>query len=122
MSAEESAAASFAAGYETATGWRGAGGDADVSQITPGTSWWHHRECRTCGHTFRRGDRVRVSGHRVWHLDPALGCAEAGDLRPRSAVEAEFSDHLLAAWPPGGGVTVTRLDPGDPLLAPPRGG
>ena len=28
---------------------------------TRSSSWWNFRRCKTCGHTFRRGDHVTVN-------------------------------------------------------------
>src|ERR1700733_1102809 len=54
---------------------------ADSAVITTQVSWWNHLVCETCGHTFRRGDRVRhdPGSAEVAHLDPALFCAAAPD-------------------------------------------
>ncbi|WIM99420.1 hypothetical protein ACTOB_003071 [Actinoplanes oblitus] len=89
------------------------------------TSWWNHNFCDACGHTFRRGDRVRFAeaGGRPTHLAPATGCpgAEppAGEAKEGDA--AAFADGLLTAWHPAPDVPVTPLTAGNPLLAPPRG-
>ncbi len=49
---------------------------------------WLHQRCEVCGHTFRRGDRVRIeAGEPIVHTDPALPCAGGGqaqDLIPQA--------------------------------------
>lgn len=105
------------------------GPDSEV--ITTKDSWWNHLICPTCGHTFRRGDRVRhdPGSASVVHLDPALDCA--GPPRQSGAVMAsatlpsaddlaQFADGLAKTWPPAGKVPVTRLAPGDWRTARPR--
>ncbi|WP_322779707.1 hypothetical protein [Frankia sp. Cas4] len=105
------------------------GGDGSRTAVTHSESWWTHLRCRTCGHTFRRGDRVRVRGADdaalVVHLDPALRCEgeTATDTANRTAngtaqdagKDAEdlaaFAAGLLDAWPPAGDVPVVRLAP-----------
>lgn len=98
----------------------------DGEAVTSGMSWWHTRICRTCGHTFRRGDRVLVDADAatVGHLDPTLGCVggPAGGPTPVGADVHAFSAALLDAWPVGDGVVVTRTDDTLELLAPPHAG
>jgi hypothetical protein len=94
---------------------------------TTNTSWWHTHWCTTCGHTFRRGDRVRVdAGSRtVLHLDPALGCASQAEpvtMQRDDADVAQFVAGLLDAWPVVGDLPVVRTDDEPYLLAGPRGG
>jgi hypothetical protein len=85
--------------------------------ITTKDSWWNHLVCSTCGHTFRRGDRV---GHdpgsaSVVHLDPALDCGAPAQPEPaRDGLTenddiGQFADGLANTWPPAGQVAVTRL-------------
>jgi hypothetical protein len=86
--------------------------DVGREAVTQKSSPWANSDpCRTCGQTFRRGDRVVVDERGVRHLDPALGCAldrPAGGAD--DAVEArEFSAGLLAAWPAAPGVDVVTL-------------
>lgn len=103
-------------------------GDGDQATTTL-ASWWNHLQCETCGHTFRRGDRVRLDAttSAVSHLDPALECGappladsrEAQD--PRSGADlAEFADGIDATWPPAGGTPVIQLSPGDWRTSRPR--
>ncbi|WP_322763384.1 hypothetical protein [Frankia sp. Cr2] len=109
------------------------GGDGSRTAVTHSESWWTHLRCRTCGHTFRRGDRVRVRGADdaglVVHLDPALRCADkaatetatdkanetvngtAQDAGKDAEELAAFAAGLLAAWPPAGDVPIVRLAP-----------
>lgn len=102
------------------------GVDGDV--LTGPSSWWNHRLCTVCGHSFRRGDRVRVDrGSRtVTHLDPALACVVAdGDDAESAAVRGggettALSEGLLDAWPPL--VPVTRIPRGDWRLPTPGTG
>lgn len=106
-------------------------GGAPDETTTTLVSWWNHLECQSCGHTFRRGDRVRYDGptSTVTHLDPALGCAvPAGESRQRPAAEstplaadlAEFADGMDATWPPAGNTPVSRLDASDWRTIRPR--
>ncbi len=108
--------------------------------VTTLVSWWNHLQCGTCGHTFRRGDRVRHDAQTsaVSHLDPTLGCAAAddalsqdaafgnglagaGDATPAYPADLdEFAYGLAAAWPPAGSVPVTQLGQGDWRITPPR--
>src|SRR5690348_7110171 len=62
------------------------------SQVTTTlVSWWNHLVCSTCGHTFRRGDRVRHDARTsaVVHLDPSLGCAVLPDSDSRTTAAGE---------------------------------
>jgi hypothetical protein len=94
--------------------------------VTSGTSRWHTRICTTCGHTFRRGDRVLVDPvtREVRHLDPELRCAvaDAPDAAEPGTDVREFSAGLLAAWPVAGDVPVVRSDDLPELLDPPVAG
>jgi hypothetical protein len=106
----------------------------DSETVTTKDSWWNHLICSTCGHTFRRGDRVRhdPGSASVVHLDPALGCAGAATPRPTAGVmldtgvppaiddAAQFADGLAMTWPPAGKVPVTRLGDGDWRTTRPR--
>jgi hypothetical protein len=122
MSRRTAAAEQFAAGYEAGTGRLGPAGPTDGDIVTPGSAWWHHQWCETCGHTFRRGDAVRLSGGRVGHLDPALACLNATGRPPAStAAQRAFNDGLHAEWPAGEGAGTFLLAADDPLLAPPLG-
>ncbi|WP_239382647.1 hypothetical protein [Frankia sp. CIT1] len=113
------------------------GRDGSRSAVTHSESWWTHLRCTRCGHTFRRGDRVRLRGDAttgdpgsVVHLDPALGCADeavatrqhpapsgdtAADAVTNTAEDAAelaaFAAGLLDAWPPAGDAPVVRLAP-----------
>ncbi len=93
------------------------GGDREV--FTTKDAWWNHLVCAGCGHTFRRGDRVRHGSDSasVVHLDPALGCAvppgpEAGG-RPGDDDRAWCAAGVAETWPPAGDVPVTRLSADD---------
>lgn len=94
--------------------------------VTVGDSPWHTRRCTRCGHTLRRGDRVRVGadGRTAEHLDPTLGCAggDGGAAVPAGADARDFSDALLEAWPVEGGVAVVPAEDVAGLLAPPSRG
>lgn len=92
--------------------------------ITRITSWWHTTLCAGCGHTFRRGDRVRADARTrsAVHLDPALGCAVAADSRSADADVQAFVSGLLKAWPVVGDVPVVRTDEEPYLLRPADGG
>lgn len=93
---------------------------ADHAAVTSASSWWSGLTCQTCGHTFRRGDRVHLAPGRgePVHLDPALRCGAAGaasDQPPADLDPAplEFAAGLAEAWPPADGVEATRLPPDD---------
>lgn len=92
--------------------------------VTRSSSWWNHRRCTTCGHTFRRGDRVLVDSgaQTAQHLVPGLNCGidpEAADAPAGSAVPGtpgtsdrdEFAAGLLKTWPPS--VAISRIAPTD---------
>jgi len=106
--------------------------DGSAERITRITSWWHFRWCTTCGHTFRRGDRVHVdpSTRRIWHLEPGLGCADPGAQhqdaahhpRQDAAELREFLAGVDSAWPIADDVPVVLTDDEPHLLAPPIGG
>lgn len=89
--------------------------DADGIVITRSWSWWSGTACRTCGHTFRRGDRVLVanSRHTVQHLVPGVRCGT--DPEPGAdtgtSERDELAGGLLATWPVS--APVTRLAPDD---------
>jgi hypothetical protein len=74
--------------------------DDDGEVVTAPPSWWFSLVCKTCGHTFRRGDRVRVDRElrTVVHLEPGLGCA-LGPAASQPSDALLFVDGLLAAWP-----------------------
>ncbi|GAA1392559.1 hypothetical protein GCM10009639_24420 [Kitasatospora putterlickiae] len=99
---------------------RGAHGDQALTHVS---SPWNHRLCGTCGHSFRRGDRVRLGSGAadVVHLDRGPGCGAAGGPGPGAAADpdavAEFGAGLLEAWPPLDGVPVEAVAPGDPRIA-----
>ncbi|MET8154617.1 hypothetical protein ACIBSW_13435 [Actinoplanes sp. NPDC049668] len=103
-----------------------------VERVVQATSWWHPHRCTTCGHTFRRGDRVRfdTGSGQVWHLEEELGChREAGtgtaERRLGEADLAElarFLDGIDANWRVAGGVPVVPADTDPQLVAPPIGG
>jgi hypothetical protein len=87
--------------------------------ITRSSSWWNHRRCKTCGHTFRRGDRALVDPieRTAQHLVPGLVCgtdpepAAAQDAATTGQERAEFAAGLLTTWQPT--VRLTLLKPGD---------
>jgi NAD-dependent SIR2 family protein deacetylase len=92
--------------------------------VTSIHSWFHHRRCTTCGHSFRRGDRVLIDPDTrdVAHLDPQLGCAGGEPADEDGAVDITwFADGLQAAWPPPQDLPLTRLTTTHALLAPARG-
>jgi hypothetical protein len=95
---------------------------------TVGTSWWHTRLCETCGHTFRRGDRVIVDvAGRVSHLDRDLHCADDPEITRAGSADGDgdirdFTTGVLAAWPPAADIPVVSTDAVPQLLAPPFAG
>lgn len=104
----------------------GAANHLDNDYLTRITSWWHFQWCATCGHTFRRGDRVRVDpvSNQVWHLEPGLGCVGSEDEvgQPDAADLQEFLAGVNTVWPVAGDVPVVLTDDQPYLLAPPIGG
>ncbi len=92
--------------------------------VTNLNSWWHQRWCQSCGHTFRRGDRVMISAERrVHHLNPALGCGSPAGASPGADADVrEFAAGLAASWPVSGNLPVHSTDDVPSLLAPPVGG
>lgn len=85
--------------------------DAHGESVTVAASWWFSLTCRTCGHTFRRGDRVRADAQTrlVEHLEPGLGCA-GGPAAGQVPETDRFSAGLLAAWPSQADVTELAED------------
>ena len=85
--------------------------DAHGVAVTKVSSWWNHLRCRLCGHTFRRGDRVRVSTRDkiVVHLVPGLGCADTTETGQEHEQIDAFRAGLLAAWPPQPGPRLQQL-------------
>ena len=99
-------------------------GPEGLSAETTLRSPWLHDRCPHCGHSFRPGDRVlRFVGGRVLHDTPGLACARATapDAADSGLAEAFYAG-LAESWPAADGREVSRLLPGDPLLAPPRPG
>jgi hypothetical protein len=81
---------------------------------TRSSSWWNYRRCKTCGQTFRRGDRVLVDAlaRTVQHLVPGLACGSDSGLVTATGEDRDaFTAGLLVSWPPV--VPVTRVEPGD---------
>jgi len=98
---------------------------ADRKIVTSLRSRWLYGLCGVCGHNFRLGDEVRIlENGSVVHDLPGLRCA-GGDA-PQDVGGAEdrgrFFKGLATAWPMAADVPVKRLEPGDPLLAPPHQG
>jgi hypothetical protein len=105
----------------------------DGRAVTSPSSLWNHWRCRSCGHSFRRGDAVLVTGTTpddVVHADPVLdrrapgqaaghgGDDAPGDTpasRPGAAASdaVAFSSGLLHAFPVAGGIPVHLVDPAD---------
>jgi hypothetical protein len=85
--------------------------DTEGVAITRVSSWWNHLRCRSCGHTFRRGDRVRVRtrDRSVVHLVPGLGCADTTDADQAQEEIDAFRGGLLSAWPPKAGIRLQQL-------------
>jgi hypothetical protein len=114
-------AAQFVQGVAEGVEQRAAFGKDATSGVatTRSSSWWNHRRCKTCGHTFRRGDRALVDpiARTAKHLVPGLKCGTepgAGGERNTAGVvddRAEFAAGLLETWPAT--APVTMLTPGD---------
>lgn len=96
---------------------------ADRHAVTTLRSRWLHQRCKTCGHSFRLGDEVLVlQNGEVVHDMPGLRChgKQIGEICAGSSeYHILFFSGLEAAWPLPDDVSVVRLKPGDPLLAPP---
>lgn len=89
--------------------------EADGETVTKLSSWWNHLHCRGCGHTFRRGDRVRVemATRTVTHLVPGLGCGQTADDDIDAEEVAAFAAGVLSAWPVPAGIRIHRLTAAD---------
>lgn len=91
-----------------------AGGEA----LTRLSSWWNHLRCTSCGHTFRRGDRVLVDSRErtVAHLVSGLACGAQPDpgipAGPADEVAA-FRDGLMSAWPVPAGTRLRTISADD---------
>jgi hypothetical protein len=90
--------------------------------VTNVRSFWLHRRCPTCSHTFRVGDEVHIApGGNVQHSSPLLPCAQGEKTQPELSnnESADFFAELYEAWPPPKDLPIIRLDVESPLLAPP---
>jgi hypothetical protein len=99
---------------------------------TRSSSWWNFRRCKTCGHTFRRGDRVLVDPVRriAQHLVPGLACGtdpdadlavgEPAATRAVGRDRDDFAAGLLKTWPSA--VPVSRIGASDWRLPRPDRG
>ncbi len=98
------------------------GGRATTTLQSP----WLHLRCKVCGHTFRPGDEVEVTGGIAVHASGILPCAgNAGDDDAPLSTDlgaAEFFTGLDETWPPPKELPVVRLEDGHFLLAPPMAG
>lgn len=89
--------------------------DGDGTAVTSTSSWWSGLVCQTCGHTFRRGDRVRLTpgSPTPVHLDPRLRCgstdAASAEQPGEDSSPEEFAAGLTEAWPAQDGVQAARL-------------
>ncbi|RZT79589.1 hypothetical protein EV382_2805 [Micromonospora violae] len=98
-------------------------GDVSGLAVTGLHSWWNHLSCDGCGHSFRRGERVKVSvtPRAAYHADLPGECPRpAGGEASVELLDtdvAEFADGVETAWPAGH--TVLRLAPGDWRVARP---
>jgi hypothetical protein len=96
--------------------------------VTRSSSWWTRTRCKTCRHTFRRGDRVLVDAamRTVQHLVPGIECGTDPDPDPSAAGGGagrdrdEFTAGLLATWPAP--MAVTRLADDDWRIPRPGSG
>lgn len=97
--------------------------DDDGRAVTSPSSSWNHQLCTTCGHSFRRGDEVRIirdPEYRVVHSAPALRCDP--DVEPDgepAEPSQEFAAGLLRTWPVAEHVPVTQLKTDDWRVARP---
>jgi hypothetical protein len=113
--------------------------DGEGRAVTSSSSSWNHQICTVCGHTFRRGDTVRIirdPEYRVLHTAPELRCdTEQGDRAAQADTQTDtqtdqqegtrtgdaerFAEGLLRAFPVAGGVPVHVLAPDDWRVARP---
>jgi hypothetical protein len=118
-------AAEFTAGIDDGFDPQPAGDDERAGElVTHAFSWWNTATCTGCGHTFRRGDRVRADPvlRVVRHLDAALGClTPAGDGHGAEPV-GDFVAGLLDEFPLPPELPAVRTDDVHGLLAPPDRG
>ena len=99
-------------GLEPQAGFSDDGASGMVT--TQSSSWWNFRRCKTCGHTFRRGDRVLVDAmaRTVKHLTPGLNCGSDAESAVVAGEDRDaFTAGLLFTWPPM--VSITRIGAGD---------
>lgn len=92
--------------------------------VTTPRSFWLHRTCEICAHTFRVGDEVHVGEDgRVQHSSGLLPCAR-GDRGAAAPFKesADFFAGLYEAWPPPKNLPIIRLDAASPLVAAPYAG
>jgi len=115
----------------------------DGRAVTSVSSPWNHKRCRSCGHSFRRGDEVLIGDGfgNVVHADPWLDCTPSaqdpagqdamnspagpdGTVAAMSRVTmtgdatgqrdaAAFAVGLLHVFPVAGGIPVRLLEPAD---------
>jgi hypothetical protein len=97
---------------------------ADGHAVTSASSNWNHHRCRSCGHSFRRGDEVLVTGESV---DDVVHADQRLDRRPQGlqaqgehpeddgagADAVAFGAGLLGAFRVAGGIDVHLLEPDD---------
>jgi hypothetical protein len=118
------------AGLEPLTAFTDDGASGVVT--TRSSSWWNYLPCATCGHTFRRGDRVLVDAveRNVQHLVPGLECGTlpdldgpasegTGGLAATGGDKDEFTAGLNHTWPPS--VQLSRIAENDWRLPRPGG-
>jgi hypothetical protein len=110
----------LAAGLDPASAITVPGADAVTTERSP----WLRGRCVRCGHSFRRGDRVRADGAiQAVHAAGTGFCAGDAAEPPIEETAAEaFYRGLAAACTPPSRLAVTRLLPGHWLLAPPLAG
>lgn len=100
--------------------------DTHRTRVTHLRSRWYYRFCDICGHNFRLGDTVQIlSNGQIVHDMPGLRCADDTQSSESSQQMTErdaFYKGLEKAWKMPEDVPIKRLQPGDPLLAPPHQG
>lgn len=89
--------------------------------VTTLSSYWLHRVCPTCQHTFRLGDEVEIGNDGVVrHRSVLLPCTkDAPEEMVLHQETAEFFMGMDETWPPPADMPVHRLFEGHELLAPP---
>lgn len=89
--------------------------------ITTLNSYWLHRFCSVCQHTFRLGDEVFIDSQGVIrHFSILLPCHRGVEAPVEVSKETSvFFKGMDETYPPPEDVCIVRLEEGHELLAPP---